>query len=135
MQTDLDKVELKPLRYQDLQFVTNIRNRYRFCYFNSKQITFEDTYNWFSNLISNFYIIYYNKNYAGTISVRVNEIGNVALLPKYRGKGIMGKVMEEIRKLYPSMKFHLEVKPGNHEAIRAYEKLGFKVTKYVMEEI
>lgn len=57
------------------------------------------------------------------------QITNVALLPKYRGRGIAGlllKKMIETAKINDISSITLEVRPSNEKAIRLYEKFGFK---------
>ena len=56
------------------------------------------------------------------------EIGNVAVLPAYRGRGIARRLMEKMLSdaLQNEAKaFTLEVRAGNLPAIRLYESLGF----------
>lgn len=56
------------------------------------------------------------------------DINNVAVAPKYRGKGIAQTLMRELLKRGEQMgitDFTLEVRVSNGAAIHVYEKLGF----------
>lgn len=54
------------------------------------------------------------------------------VIPDYRGRGLVGKMYDdllpELKKLEVN-KMMLEVIEGNHSAIRAYEKMGYTITR------
>lgn len=58
------------------------------------------------------------------------HINNVAVLPRYRGRGmgtaLMRHVLDEARKL-GARRATLEVRASNQAAVRLYERLGFAV--------
>lgn len=61
-------------------------------------------------------------------------LGFMYTLPEYRGKGINGKIVEELTKWAQSKKLkevRLTVYQDNGPAIAAYEKVGFK--KHIIE--
>ena len=70
----------------------------------------------------------------GTISLTrtgdVGEIGNVAVLPEYRGQGIAGALLETAlgygERVQGMTLFTLEVRAGNAAAIHLYESAGFR---------
>lgn len=70
----------------------------------------------------------------GTISLTrtgdVGEIGNVAVLPEYRGQGIAGALLETAlgygKRQQGMSLFTLEVRAGNTAAIHLYESAGFR---------
>ena len=70
----------------------------------------------------------------GTISLtRVGEdgeIGNVAVLPEYRGKGIAGALLKTALEYGERgqgiLSYTLEVRAGNAAAVHLYEKHGFR---------
>ena len=126
-------IELKSITLHDLLFAHKIRNICRESFFNQKKVNFPETVDWFRNLKTSFFIILLDGERVGTISVKDNEVGNVAILPKYRRKGILTQTMEIIEKRFGS-NLCLEVRPENKIAIKAYEKLGFVITKIIMEK-
>ena len=72
-------------------------------------------------------------NIVGTCGVKLilgeGEIGNVAVLPAYRGRGIARKLMERMLTdagQESAEAFTLEVRAGNVPAIRLYESFGFR---------
>ncbi len=61
---------------------------------------------------------------------------SIAVLPKYRRQGIAANLLEEAMKNmihYKSKECYLEVRVGNDEAVKLYERLGFKISKTIRE--
>ncbi len=58
-------------------------------------------------------------------------IEDLYLLPQARGKAIAGKFFEFIENHYNAVRFRLEVAKDNVNAIKAYEKSGYKKLDYV----
>ena len=62
----------------------------------------------------------------------------VGLKPEYCGKGLGNYFLEdsikEMKKKYPERTLFLEVRSWNKRAIKAYEKIGFKVTNVVVSK-
>ncbi len=57
------------------------------------------------------------------------QITNVAIMPKYQGKGISRLMMNEmidLAKKHLATAMTLEVRPSNYKAINLYTSLGFK---------
>ena len=57
------------------------------------------------------------------------------LLPGYRGKGLMEKLLQEVRhaaKKEDAIELRLYVHKGNKRAIKAYQKAGFSDSDYNM---
>jgi len=65
--------------------------------------------------------------------VKRGHVVSIAVLPGYRRRGIGTKLLKEaIRALkedYNCKDVYLEVRVSNYEAIRLYEKLGFKISE------
>ncbi len=66
--------------------------------------------------------------------VKKGHIVSVAVLPKYRRKGIgqalVNKAMKKM-KLYKTKQCYLEVRKSNMAAINLYRNLGFKVSRTI----
>lgn len=133
---------LRPLTgsNDDLEFVRNLRNQYRHCFFNQTWILDWQQRDWFKRISSNrkyrFYIIDYNGFRVGTISRRhlfdiefggeqtpVYELGNLMLLPPYYGQGLMHTAIENLMS-EPAF-FVAHVLSGNTASTRVFERAGF----------
>ena len=86
--------------------------------------------------------VFYNSNsilgYAMLAKSFSTEFGKTCILiediylkESYRNKGIIGKFIECIKKLYPKSIFKLEVENENTHAIYVYGKYGFKKSPYI----
>jgi len=61
-------------------------------------------------------------------------LGYMYVKPEYRGKGVIQKLIEELKswaKSRNTIEIRLDVYSDNHPAVRAYEKTGFK--KHLVE--
>lgn len=68
-----------------------------------------------------------------------NEVGGMSVLleeayldPAYRGSGLGTKFLQAVEEQYrgKALRLRLEVSPGNHDAIRLYQRLGFSDLPY-----
>lgn len=135
-------ITLKEITIDDLEFARKLRNNNRQYFFNSKEIDEETHLDWFNKVqLDNhfwFFIIWLDKERIGTISVKEEfegtEIGNVIIDKKYREKGYLKQVIEEINKLLDKLDkpFYVKVIPSNTIAIVAYEAIGFKEKERIL---
>ena len=61
---------------------------------------------------------------------------SIAVLPQYRRQGVANALMEEAMKNmvhYKAKECYLEVRVGNDEAVKLYQKLGFKISRTIRE--
>ena len=70
---------------------------------------------------------------------RTHEIGNICLKPEYQNKGIGTAILNEILFEHKGQDIKLQVFRINENAIKLYEKLGFKKvekteTHYIMKK-
>jgi ribosomal protein S18 acetylase RimI-like enzyme len=64
---------------------------------------------------------------------RLVNVHDVMVIPKERGRGVAGKMLDEIESIareHDCCRITLEVLDSNHSARRAYEKRGFSRTPY-----
>lgn len=72
----------------------------------------------------------------GYICVRtildMTHLLNITVLPEFRRKGVgsmlLRNIVDELKRIKPGTLLTLEVRQSNTEAIRLYEKFGFKAT-------
>jgi ribosomal protein S18 acetylase RimI-like enzyme len=125
-------LKLKLITREDLEWARTSRNDNRQFFMHQKTITPKTQEYWFIGNRSQFFIVWLDGKRVGTISVnKENEIGNVLILPEYRGKGLFKKVIKLIEKDF-GKHLSLEVRVDNDDAIKVYEKLGFKLVAYKM---
>ncbi len=78
-----------------------------------------------------FYICVYNGEPAGYIGI-VNDDIRVATHPDFQGKGVGSFMVKEICKIYPNAV--AKVKLDNKASLALFEKCGFKVKYYLLEQ-
>lgn len=109
---------------------------YRERFLRTQKVTLQDTITWLKEKSDSvvMYIVSIKEQRIGTISfnTETREIGQVALLPEYHHQGIFGEMIEILKKIH-NLPFFLHVKVDNEEAIHAYTKVGFVITKLWME--
>lgn len=119
-------VTLRPLTKEDLPFLLEVRNDYstRKNLENNSIFTLEQCENWFSNLISPWYIIEVNKFSVGYLRTNGDEVG-CDIHPDFRRRG------------YAKMAYELYLKDKTYASLWVfsdnfakdlYLKLGFKET-------
>ena len=144
-------VELRKLRKNDLKMLRFWRNANRKFFFNKDVVSPKMQINWYydrylKNPNDTIYIVLYKNVPVGTLAMIKHdngelEIGRVMLgEKKYARKGIMGKALELLLKLYEEnntdmKRFFLEVIRTNKSAIEFYEKHGFKQIEEKADEI
>lgn len=92
----MSAIELRSITTEDLEFARAIRNHFRHCFVDDREISSAQQHEWYKRIASDcdvdFRIIWLNDIRVGTISAtqRKNlvEIGNVAVLPEFQGRGI-----------------------------------------------
>ena len=65
-----------------------------------------------------------------TLGCKVNSYESEFIKEKFRNKGIGKSFFEFIYKNYPAKRYRLEVTECNTNAIKLYEKLGYKILNY-----
>jgi RimJ/RimL family protein N-acetyltransferase len=134
-------IQLQRLTEDELEFARKIRNKYREYFVYNEHISKKQHEEWFARYKDDsdyfFWVIVrvsgpsQEEEYIGTVAVKkMNswmELHNVILDEKHRGKLILEYVFDQIKELFPSKEWRLEVKADNDRAIRAYEKLGFSI--------
>lgn len=131
-------MRLRPLESRDLEVLRELRNRNREWFFHDKEISAEQQRRWFEGLASRpvrFYVIEEVDRVVGTISITETpegrEVGNLLLDEGYRGRGLMGRALEQVTK-EPGRYFAL-VKPGNTSSLRVFERAGFTARHLCLE--
>lgn len=136
----------RKMNCNDVPFLNEIRNECAELYLHdSRKFSLEDTYNWFSNLNPDYYIIMYNNNRIGYFRLSNYSIVNkniyigADLHKEWRGKGLAYeaycKFIPFIFKTYDLNKITLEVLSNNSVAKNLYKKLGFKSEGIKRQEI
>lgn len=139
-------IDFRKMNYDDVPFLNEIRNECAELYLHdSRKFSLEDTYNWFSNLNPDYYIIMYNNNRIGYFRLSNYSIVNkniylgADLHKEWRGKGLAYeaycKFIPFIFKTYDLNKIKLEVLSNNSVAKNLYKKLGFKSEGIKRQEI
>ena len=112
------------------------------CDHNVDKSHFENAFNFClqENNYARIFIIRYDGKVAGygniAFTYSIEAGGKVVLLeelfikPNYRNKGIGKAFFDFIYKNYPAKRYRLEVTACNNDAIRLYEKLGYKFLNY-----
>ena len=125
-------IHLKQITEDDLEFARRLRNSNRQYFFNTRYVTRKEHLAWFKStkkgLYARFYIIWDDKKRVGTISIKRNEIGNVLIEEKSRGKGFLRKVLGKIQVKNVCVK----VRPDNEVGIAIYKALGFKEKERIL---
>ena len=133
-------ITLKEITLDDLEFARKLRNKFKNCFFNQKEIDEETHLDWFNKIQTNnrfrFFIIWLDKERIGTISLtdleKDSEIGNVIIDKKYQGKGYLRQAIDKLLEKFKNdyrQTFFVKVIPSNQNAILAYQALGFKEKK------
>lgn len=128
--------EFKKLEFDDLQFLSEVRNECAGEYLHDSRIfTLEETINWFNKTNPNFWVIWYEGERIGYFRTSNYSDSNqniyigADLHKDYRGKGLAYQsYCEFIPTLFNSLNLHkisLEVLVTNERAIKLYEKIGF----------
>lgn len=131
---NIDKIHLKPMTKNDLNFVNTTRNLFstRKWLENNNEISLEDTVAWFERDTPRWYIIYLNEDRVGYIRTS-DDTGKSLCIgcdihPDYRRKGIAFRAyklfMEELYK-NGYVLIWLDVYAKNTAAYSLYDKLGF----------
>jgi len=123
-------VRLRPLTADDLETVRQLRNANRHAFFDDREISAEDQRRWFQRLPGRpvrFMVIELDQRVVGTISVAETsagkEIGNLVLDPRYRGRGIMRRAVEQLT-AEPG-RYLAEIKADNEPSQRVFAAAGF----------
>lgn len=127
------------LTKKQLEYARSLRNKNKRYFFSNTTITPQQQLSWFKKLKKeklDFYIIYVNGQMAGTFSIEedkpYNFLNHIILDNKWRGKGVLNILLQKIKKIYKTNRFELYVRIDNIRALKAYEKIGFKVFAYGM---
>ena len=126
-------MELIKNSYLHWEFIRNLRNMdgIREGFIQQKIIdpsTHEEHMKQFSDC---FYICLYDNKPVGYIGV-INDDIRVATRPDFQGKGVGSFMVKEIRKMYPTAV--AKVKIENKESLTLFEKCGFEVKYYLLEQ-
>jgi ribosomal protein S18 acetylase RimI-like enzyme len=88
---------------------------------------------------STMYFIFYGSKNVGYVSYETNKneayLNSIAILPKYQNKGIGTRAVSMINKILNKQGIRdawLVVHPENLQAVRVYEKNGFKLQKKIL---
>lgn len=139
--TDVD-FALKYLTEDDLPFQMSLRNHLREMFGDTTEITQEKHLAWYTRIKSNqniqYYVVWLEEERIGSLGVCHSEEGNelmsIMIRPEYQGKGIMSKVylrlMEGSRE-----RWWAYIKRWNVGAIRAMEKVGFRICRTDAEHV
>lgn len=134
-------VEYRNARFEDLLQVMNIN---RIC------LPENYTYSFFESILRDypaaFWVAIHNGRVIGYVMCRIERIFSkfetlrvkkaghvvsVAVLPEYRRRGIafelMRRTLDSLRDVYKCDESYLEVRVSNEQAIRLYQKLGYKI--------
>jgi RimJ/RimL family protein N-acetyltransferase len=127
-------VELVKNSYLYWEFIRNLRNldgvREGFI---QQQIIQPLQHEQYMKQFSNcFYICLYNGEPAGYIGI-VNDDIRVATHPDFQGKGVGSFMVKEICHINPNAA--AKVKLDNEASLALFEKCGFKVKYYLLEQI
>lgn len=134
-------LEFKPITESDLKWSLKLRNDNRKSFFHADILSWKDHQKWWKswqeNGESTFYVIWQDDVRVGTFSVSYIatigwEVGNVVIAQRYRGKGILDKVIDWMKDEYGD-KIFLRVRGDNAHAIAAYVRNGFKIRSLTME--
>ncbi len=99
---------------------------------NSDPISFDNHQNWYKKAVINpgksLYVIESDGRPAGYCRVEgpENEV-SVALLPKFRGRGIGSKAIASLSDLFPGKKLKAVVKSDNLRSRRAFDNAGYRL--------
>jgi RimJ/RimL family protein N-acetyltransferase len=130
----LPKVGLGGLDGKDVEFVRTVRNENREAFFNSHEVSRAGQREWWHWYNSDdcdlvMFCIYWRRNKVGTISVEDypdrSVIGNVALLDKYKGKGIMRAAVAKLTK--QGGRYEAVTKMDNIRSIKLFLDSGFQI--------
>lgn len=114
--------------YEQIAYVTWLRNMNRQFFFDQRFLPIEDSLRWHQTQTDrDFYIIWYGKSIAGTIAVQHLEdcefLQNLCINEAFRGKGLARWAVTQLMK--PGRFIIAQVKPENEKVIKMYEELGF----------
>ena len=114
--------------YEQIAFVTWLRNENRLAFFDEKYVFIEDSLRWHQTQTDrDFYIIWYGKQMAGTLAVQhlkdCEFLQNLCINETFRGKGLAKWAVTKLMK--PGRFIIAQVKPSNKHVIKMYEELGF----------
>jgi RimJ/RimL family protein N-acetyltransferase len=123
---------LRPLAESDLDTVRRLRNANREYFFDDAEVSAEQHAVWFRGLAAkpvDFYVIEDHGAVVGTVSATRSaagvEIGNLALDPRSRGRGLMRTAVLQLTTA-PGHYF-AEVKAGNAPSVAVFEATGFVI--------
>ncbi len=129
-------LELKPLQEADLEFVRQLRNACRENFFDNRYILGWQQKEWFKKYekddLFTIYLIWKDGFRVGTISEKFSrddgdfspiELGNLMLIERERGKGVMSWAIKQI--VTPGLFYVAFVKQGNSPSLHVFEKAGF----------
>ena len=89
-----------------------------------------------------YYLFYYDNNYISYTCIKRKDnrlfISKIYLLKEYRGKGLIKKAFsfyDEVVKSFKLDSMYLTVNKYNNNAIKIYQKFGFKIIDDVVTDI
>jgi RimJ/RimL family protein N-acetyltransferase len=134
---------LREITAADLEFARELRNLTRGSFFDPAPVSAAAQRQWFERYRRSdgyaFYVVWVGDERAGTLSVRDrgeegSEVGNVALGPAWRGRGIMRRAIRALIESRPEVRrWFAVVKPDNAESLALLQGLGFQPTRVVLE--
>jgi RimJ/RimL family protein N-acetyltransferase len=133
-------MQLRLLEEKDLETVRLLRNSERRWFFHDEEITPEQHRAWFAKLgekATAFYVIEEDGEVVGTISLTDTgdgqELGNLVLAERHRGRGLMRRAVAELTGTPGS--YFARVKPDNERSLRVFEQSGFVTESVVLRKV
>lgn len=130
-----NKVNLRPIEREDLEWMRKLRNDNRKFFFEGHYLQAAEQVLWYEKYlkrvypVTTFYIISIEDQPVGTISINesddIIQLGNILIEENARHKQVFQTVMKYLKGKYRS-KFEIEVKADNKYVIAVYGLVGFK---------
>lgn len=140
-----DKLLLRPITIDDLEFFLNIRNECRNNLHDNREFSLTEATHWFKNNLPRYYILELDRHKIGYFRTSHWDENNkhvsigCDLHQDFRGRGLAKKgYVEFINYLFETYHFnkiYLEVLTTNQIAYNLYNKLGFVVEGIKRDEI